>query len=60
MERPDDNEPIDYTTNRSIREAVAQRLRENLRLEPSHLSARLSHLMDELRRRDNGEGFMSN
>jgi hypothetical protein len=59
MERPDDKDPIDHITNRSIREAVAQRLRENLRLEPSHLSARLSNLMDELRRRDKGGGFMS-
>jgi len=31
----DDNEPIDHKTSRSICEAVAQRLKENLRLEPS-------------------------
>ena len=60
MDRPDDSEPIDQITNWSIREAVAQRLRENLSMEPSRLSARLSILMDELRRRDRGDGFTSN
>ena len=50
----DDNEPIDHKTSRSICEAVAQRLKENLRLEPSRLSSHLSYLVEELRRRENG------
>ena len=50
----DDNEPIDHKTSRSICEAVAQRLKENLRLEPSCLSSHLSYLVEELRRRENG------
>ena len=50
----DDNEPIDHKTSRSICEAVAQRLREKLPLEPSRLSSRLSYLVEELRRRENG------
>jgi hypothetical protein len=55
----DDSEPIDHKTSRSIREAVAQRLKENLRLEPSRLSSHLSYLVEELRRRENG-GTKSN
>ena len=55
----DDNEPIDHKTSRSICEAVAQRLKENLRLEPSRLSPHLSYLVEELRRRENG-GARSN
>lgn len=55
----DDSEPIDHKTSRSIREAVAQRLEENFRLEPSRLSSRLSYLVEELRRRENG-GTKSN
>lgn len=55
----DDNEPIDHKTSRSICEAVAQRLKENLRLEPSRLSSHLSYLVEELRRRENS-GARSN
>jgi len=55
----DDNEPIDHKTSRSICEAVAQRLKENLRLEPSRLSSHLSYLVEELRRREN-DGARSN
>ena len=55
----DDNEPIDHKTSRSICEVVAQRLKENLRLEPSRLSSHLSYLVEELRRREN-DGAKSN
>ena len=55
----DDNEPIDHKTSRSICEAVAQRLKENLRLEPPRLSSHLSYLIEELRRRENS-GAKSN
>jgi hypothetical protein len=51
----DASEPIDRKTSRSICKAVAERLQENLRLEPSHLSSRLERLMDELRRRDEAD-----
>ncbi|MGA9089385.1 MAG: hypothetical protein WB420_09795 [Bradyrhizobium sp.] len=50
----DDSELIDRETSRSIRDAVAERLQQNLRPEPSRLSSHLQHLMDELRRRDEG------
>ena len=50
----DDSEQIDPKTSRSICEAVAQRLKEKLLLEPSRLSAHLSQLVEELRRRENG------
>jgi hypothetical protein len=50
----DDSEPIDHKTSRSICQAVAERLRESLRSEPSRLSSRLIDLMNELRRRDRG------
>ncbi len=48
----DDIGPIDQRTSRSIREAVAERLRENLRSEPLHLSSQLRNLMDRLRRNE--------
>lgn len=50
----DDSEPIDHKTSRSICEAVAQRLKEKLQLEPSCRSSHLSYLVEELRRRENG------
>ncbi len=50
----DDSELIDRETSRSIRDAVAERLQQNLRPEASRLSSHLQHLMDELRRRDEG------
>ncbi len=50
----DDSEPIDRKTSRSICDAVAERLQQSLRPEPSRLSSHLEHLMDELRRRDEG------
>jgi hypothetical protein len=55
----DDIEPIDRKTSRSICDAVGERLRQNLRPEPSRLSSYLEHLMDELRRRDKGGGRMT-
>ena len=57
----DDIEPIDRNTSRSICDAVGERLQQSLRPEPSHLSSYLEHLMNELRRRDEGGGrWMSN
>ena len=57
----DDIEPIDRKTCRSICDAVGERLQQSLRPEPSHLSSHLEHLMNELRRRDEGGGrSMSN
>jgi len=55
----DDSEPIDHKTSRSICEAVGQRLKEKLLLEPSRPSSHLSYLVEELRRRENG-GTKSN
>jgi hypothetical protein len=55
----DDIEPIDRKTSRSICDAVGERLRQNLRPEPSRLSSYLDHLMDELRRRDEDGGRMT-
>jgi hypothetical protein len=52
----DDSEPIDRKTSRSICDAVGERLQQSLRPEPSHLSSHLEHLMNELRRRDEGGG----
>ena len=57
----DDIEPIDRKTCRSICDAVGERLQQSLRPEPSRLSSHLEHLMNELRRRDEGGGrWMSN
>jgi hypothetical protein len=50
----DDSQGIDGKTSRSICEAVAERLQQSLRPEPLPLSSHLEHLMDELRRRDEG------
>ena len=50
----EDSEGIDDKTSRSICEAVAERLQQSLRAEPSRLSSHLERLMDELRRRDEG------
>jgi hypothetical protein len=55
----DDIEPIDRKTSRSICDAVGERLQQSLRPEPSQLSSFLEHLMDELRRRDEGGGRMT-
>jgi hypothetical protein len=52
----DDIEPIDRKTCRSICDAVGERLQQSLRPEPSRLSSHLAHLMDELRRCDEGGG----
>lgn len=55
----DNSEQIDCKTSRSICDAVGERLRQNLRPEPMHLSSHLQHLMDELRRRDNEDRLRS-
>ena len=55
----DDSEGIDGMTSRSICEAVAERLQQSLRPEPSRLSSHLEHLMGELRRRDEGDSRMT-
>ena len=52
----DNIEPIDRNTSRSICDAVGERLQQSLRPEPSRLSSYLEHLIDELRRRDEGGG----
>jgi len=50
----DSNEGIDRKTSRSICDAVGERLQQNVHPEPG-LSSHLQRLMDELRRRDDGE-----
>ncbi len=52
----DDSEAIDGKTSRTICEAVAERLQQSLGPEPLRLSSHLEHLIDELRRRDEGGG----
>jgi hypothetical protein len=47
-----ERESIDHGISRSICDAVGERLRQSLRLEPLERSTHLAHLMDELRRRD--------
>jgi hypothetical protein len=56
----DSSELIDRKTSRSICDAVGERLRQNLRPLPSHLSPRIQHLMDQLRRRDSEDRFSAN
>jgi hypothetical protein len=57
----DNSEPIDRKTSQSICDAVGERLQQNLRPDSSHLSSRLQHLLDELRKRDNqGRPMASN
>lgn len=48
----DNSAQIDYRTSRSICDAVGERLQQSLRPEPSRLSPRLQHLLDELRKQD--------
>ena len=50
----DSGHTIDRQTSRSVCDGVGEALQQSLRPEPSRLSARLQNLMDELRRRDNG------
>jgi hypothetical protein len=50
----DTSETIDRATSRSICDAVGERLQRDLRLDDMHLSSHLQHLMDELRRQDEG------
>jgi hypothetical protein len=57
----DNSAQIDRKTSRSICDAVGERLQQDFRPEPSHLSSHLEHLLDELRRRDNeGRPMSSN
>ena len=53
----DDIEPLDHTSSRSICDAVGERLQQILRPDPTGVSPRLQHLVDELRRRDDAEGL---
>jgi hypothetical protein len=46
------NEQIDRKTSRSICDAIGERLKQELRPEPSQPPSYLQHLIDELRRRD--------
>ena len=55
----DNSEPIDRKTSRSIRDAVGERLQQNLPPESAQLSSHLQHLLDELRKRDNDGRPMS-
>jgi hypothetical protein len=55
----DNIESIDQRTSRSIREAVAERLRENLRSEPLRLSSQLTNLVERLRRSEGDNGPIS-
>jgi hypothetical protein len=50
----DSGRTIDRQTSRSVCDGVGEALQQSLRPEPSGLSPRLQNLMDELRRRDNG------
>jgi hypothetical protein len=50
----DTSETIDRATSRSICNAIGERLQRDLRLDDMHPSSHLQHLMDELRRRDEG------
>lgn len=52
----DDSEMMDPATSRSICDAVGERLQRDLRLDAMPPSSHLEHLMDELRRRDEGSG----
>jgi hypothetical protein len=50
----DASEMIDRATSRSICDAIGERLRQSLNPQGLHASPRLQHLMDELRKRDQG------
>jgi len=49
---PNETEPMDHKTSRSICDAIGERLQQYIPLETSVLSGRLQYLLDELRRRD--------
>jgi hypothetical protein len=55
----DDGEQIDGKTNRSIRDAIGERLQQSLRPDNSRMSPDLEHLMEELRWRDSGDRLRS-
>lgn len=48
----DSSEQIDHRTSRSICDAVGEKLQNSLRPESAHLTPRLQHLLDELRKQD--------
>lgn len=45
-------ETIDGKTSRSIRDAIGERLRQNLRPEVTNMPDRIRKLIEELKRRD--------
>jgi hypothetical protein len=47
-----DGQQIDQKTSRSIRDAIGERLKQDVRPETSPLSPYLQRLVEELRRRD--------
>lgn len=55
----DDTEPLDHRSSRSICDAVGERLQQVLRPDAAGTSARLDHLLDELRRRDEADRLKS-
>ncbi len=61
MNRPVNNhfEPIDPKTSRSICDAVGERLRQNFNADAAAPSSHLQHLLEELRKRDETNGFSS-
>ncbi|HEY4986509.1 MAG TPA: hypothetical protein VII39_07805 [Bradyrhizobium sp.] len=52
-------EPLDRNTNRSILDAVAERLQRDLRPDSLPASSRIEHLLDALRRQELGNGQTS-
>jgi hypothetical protein len=56
----DNSDQIDRKTSRSICDAVGERLQQHLRPESLRPSSHLQHLMDELRKRDDGSRNSSN
>ena len=51
------SEGIDYKTSRSICDAVGERLQRDLRPQCFAPSPCLDHLVEELRKQDDGRGF---
>ena len=48
------SQTIDHATSRTICDAVGERLQQSLRPEDLEPSSQLEHLIDELRRREEG------
>jgi hypothetical protein len=49
-------DPLDRKTNRSIRDAVAERLQRDLRPDCFPASSRIEYLLDAMRRQELGNG----